>query len=1033
MKNLILSILFLLPIFANAQIAPLPQRHTYVNGQDLELWHDHSIWVSGLDSFYLTTIGTGGPATWNGDTLNIPIYGDVSTVMLNDTAHAIRMSALATYTTYGDTSTFMITVAALNNRGYITSSALVGYATTIALADTAAAIRLNELLSFLTYSDTSTFLVTNATLNSRLTSYATTVAVGDTAAAIRANALLNFLVYGDTSIFLVTDAALNAKGYITGVTNTWGTLITSNYHIAVDSTLLETKLYALKQVDSIAALIPPTPTPYSLTTTGSSGAATLTGHTFNIPNYTLAGLGGIGLTALSATSPLSYNNATGVFGITQASTSTNGYLSSTDWNTFNNKGGGTVTSIATSTGITGGTITSTGTLQIDSTVVPKWDDTLSTNRWLVTPKYLSSLGYGTGTVTSITAGTGLSGGTITGSGTISMPNVGTAATYGSATQVPVFTTDAEGRVTSVTNTTISAGGTGTVTTVNTTPGQLTGGPITTTGTLGLATAGTAGTYGSATQVPVFTTDAYGRVTSVTNTTITGPTYSGGTGINITGATISAQNTTALWNANELQGNSISAASPSSGEVLSWNGLAWTPTVVSGGGTVTSIATSAPLTGGTITASGTIGITQATTSTNGYLSSTDWNTFNNKGSGTVTSINVVSNVAAYSVTPTSAVTSTGVYSFMATGAITQLVRGDGSLFNIGSNGYVLGVVSGALSWVLAPSSGGVTVGGTQGAIQFDNAGSLGGAAYCFIATDGNFIFSSQNTVPATPSSGYLKIYSNNGNGIDELHAIPSLGNEYILQASLSQHRVSKLYPQDGSASLLPEGTDFMYSGGSIYASIGSASIVNSTYDATNALPNVFTVKAASLANANASAGWYYASATSTNPVLIQNTAYSGATRLTIEFGLSVYASTQRIFIGYNTNSNAAPTASADPSASLNVIGLSKDVADGTFQFLTNGASGTGAKINTGITPNQNNWYRLTIFLTPAAGASISTGVYEELDVMTKSASPTVVYSGAITTKIPAAGTLMEPVIWVNTGTAAATVGINFMQMVQERFW
>lgn len=46
-----------------------------------------------------------------------------------------------------------------------------------------------------------------------------------------------------------------------------------------------------------------------------------------------------------------------------------------------------------------------------------------------------------GTVTSITAGTGLNGGTITGSGTISMPNTGTAGIYGSVT------TDAQGRVT----------------------------------------------------------------------------------------------------------------------------------------------------------------------------------------------------------------------------------------------------------------------------------------------------------------------------------------------------------------------------------------------------------------------------------------------------------------------------------------------------------------------------------------------------------------------------------------------------------
>ena len=52
---------------------------------------------------------------------------------------------------------------------------------------------------------------------------------------------------------------------------------------------------------------------------------------------------------------------------------------------------------------------------------------------------------GTGTVTSVTAGAGLSGGTITTTGTISMPNVGTAGTYSGVT------TDAQGRVTSGTN------------------------------------------------------------------------------------------------------------------------------------------------------------------------------------------------------------------------------------------------------------------------------------------------------------------------------------------------------------------------------------------------------------------------------------------------------------------------------------------------------------------------------------------------------------------------------------------------------
>jgi hypothetical protein len=43
------------------------------------------------------------------------------------------------------------------------------------------------------------------------------------------------------------------------------------------------------------------------------------------------------LSAFSASPPLSYNSGTGAFSITQSSGSTNGYLSSTDWTTFNNK------------------------------------------------------------------------------------------------------------------------------------------------------------------------------------------------------------------------------------------------------------------------------------------------------------------------------------------------------------------------------------------------------------------------------------------------------------------------------------------------------------------------------------------------------------------------------------------------------------------------------------------------------------------------------------------------------------------------
>jgi hypothetical protein len=78
----------------------------------------------------------------------------------------------------------------------------------------------------------------------------------------------------------------------------------------------------------------------SLSFTAGSGAYNSTTGVITIPTNTSQltnGANFITLASLSASSPLSYNSGTGVFSISQATTSTNGYLSSTDWNTFNNK------------------------------------------------------------------------------------------------------------------------------------------------------------------------------------------------------------------------------------------------------------------------------------------------------------------------------------------------------------------------------------------------------------------------------------------------------------------------------------------------------------------------------------------------------------------------------------------------------------------------------------------------------------------------------------------------------------------------
>jgi hypothetical protein len=95
--------------------------------------------------------------------------------------------------------------------------------------------------------------------------------------------------------------------------------------------------------------------------------------TINGTSTSLGGSISVGtVTSVTGTSPVvSSGGATPAISMPAATGSVNGYLTSTDWTTFNNKTSntGTVTSITAGTGLTGGTITTSGTIAIDSTVV----------------------------------------------------------------------------------------------------------------------------------------------------------------------------------------------------------------------------------------------------------------------------------------------------------------------------------------------------------------------------------------------------------------------------------------------------------------------------------------------------------------------------------------------------------------------------------------------------------------------------------------------------------------------------------------
>ena len=86
-------------------------------------------------------------------------------------------------------------------------------------------------------------------------------------------------------------------------------------------------------------------------------------------------------------------------------------------------------------------------------------------------------------------------------------------------------------------------------------------------------------------------------------------YFAGTGLNLNGTTFSAQTSTALWNANQLQGRGLSTATPSTGQYLQWNGSVWAPASVSGGNNYTA-GTGLDLSGTTFSAQNTSAIWNA---------------------------------------------------------------------------------------------------------------------------------------------------------------------------------------------------------------------------------------------------------------------------------------------------------------------------------------------------------------------------------------------------------------------------------------
>ena len=182
-----------------------------------------------------------------------------------------------------------------------------------------------------------------------------------------------------------------------------------------------------------------------------SGLATTTTWTPGNLAYVINGntVAGVATSTLTPSSPLTGSftqvGSGGSIGCQTASGSQAGCLSSADWTTFNGKGSGSVTSITTSNGVQGGTITTTGNISLISYIATATPETAGQLAYWGTTAGTPAKLNGVATST-LNAGTGLtgsftqigSGGTVALSVPVSIANGGTATTTGGVTNAVEF-------------------------------------------------------------------------------------------------------------------------------------------------------------------------------------------------------------------------------------------------------------------------------------------------------------------------------------------------------------------------------------------------------------------------------------------------------------------------------------------------------------------------------------------------------------------------------------------------------------------
>jgi collagen type VII alpha len=326
--------------------------------------------------------------------------------------------------------------------------------------------------------------------------------------------------------------------------------------------------------------------------------------------------------------------------------------------------------------------------------------------------------------------------------------------------------------------------------------------------------------------------------------------------------------------------------------------------------------------------------------------------------------------------------------------------DGSSGAVGSSGS---------SGANGSSGSSASVSGATNSIQFNNGGTLGGATNSFII-NGNVALSVTPTAASASSSGLVVQALGGTSGIDSRLSSVDLYGRIIQYGTNSANKIISRISPSGNNILIGEGN---WNSVVLQSFVGATApgAVTRAYDATNLAPNFF-VTAFKAAN-NAANGFCGIRIGNTSRAGIQWMSNRSGAFLQVTMTFRAWNTASRLFVGYQSL-NSTPSASARIDSYLSMVGLGKDDNNTNLQWMTNTSSGTATTVDTGILPNVNDVYRMSIYIPPTCDVA-----YFTLEQLTYTTT-TIVSSHTATTNLPGLNQQSYFMIHMNNGTGGGTI-------------